>query len=114
MSPDLIRYKFIEEFGRVEYKEFVLSLYEAFPLRDKLFFWQEQLIEKIFNDLNIPQPTIEEVYSIFNCCPIHDAKLNADIVPIIDGNNLGWALSYRVKKTFPNGKRNCTKGSGPF
>ncbi len=102
MSPDLIRYKFIEKFGRVEYKEFVLCLYEAFPLRDRLSFWQEQLIEKIFNDLNIPQPTIGEVYSVFNYCPIHDVKLNADIVPIIDGNKMDSALSHREEeKRYP-------------
>jgi hypothetical protein len=86
MEPEIIREQFIEYFGFDQYKMFVLTLYEAFPLRDKLFIWQDQMLEKFCEQLKIEQITYEEIYLIFNTCPLHRVQLKKDIVPIVDGN----------------------------
>jgi len=66
MEPEIIREKFIEYFGFDQYKKFVLSLYEAFPLRDRFLFWQEQMLKKFCEQFKIKQITYEEVHSIVN------------------------------------------------
>ena len=102
MSLDIIRKKFIENFGREKYKEFVLTLYESFPIRTKLFFWQEQLITKLSLELNRQQIDIEEVFSIFNHCPIHDVELKEDTVHIVNGLNYeGDSLTDKELELFP-------------
>jgi len=93
MSSNIIRKKFIENYGREKYKEFVLTLYESFPIRTRLFFWQEQLINKLSLELHLQQIDIEEVFSIFNHCPIHDVKLKEDTVCIVDGSNIQRDIS---------------------
>jgi len=87
MEPAIIRKQFVEVFGFEKYKQFVLTLYEAFPVRDRLFFWQEQMLKNLSEHFNIRPITYEEVYLIFNQCPLHNAELKRDIVPIVDGNN---------------------------
>lgn len=102
MTSDSIRHSFIETFGDEKYEEFVLSLYEAFPLREKLLFWQDKLLDGFFKDLNIQRPILEEVYSIFGHCPMHDTALKKDNVPIINGNAYTDHLTLREeRKLFP-------------
>jgi hypothetical protein len=102
MSFDHIRDKFIEKFGKAKYEEFVLSLYESFPLIERLLFWQERLLEELCYDLSIPKPKVEEVYSIFNRCPIHNVELKQDTVLIINGNGYKPSFSLKEdKKLFP-------------
>ena len=94
MPFDVTRIKFIEYVGKEKYKDFVLTLFEAFPIRDRLFLWQEQLLVKFSSDLNLPSIKFEDVYSIFNHCPIHDIELKEDTVPIIDGSNIKSVIPY--------------------
>lgn len=94
MEPKDIRAKFIEIYGYDKYKELVLSLYQSFPLINKLAFWQEQLLNNLSSNLNRQNFKISEIFSIFNHCPIHDQILKEDIVPIVDGN------SYQVELLF--------------
>lgn len=94
MSSDFIRKKFIEIFGREKYKEFILTLYESFPIRNKLFFWQEQLLIKLSLELNRKQIDFKEVFSIFNHCPIHNVELKKDTVPIRNGVNIIRDISF--------------------
>lgn len=88
MTPETIRSKFILKYGSSKYIEFVLSLYEAFPFRSRLFYWQEQLMESLFAELSVITPTVQEVYSIFSHCPIHNIQLKTDIIPVVNGNVL--------------------------
>jgi len=64
MPFDVTRIKFIEYVGKEKYKDFVLTLFEAFPIRDRLFLWQEQLLVKFSSDLNLPSIKFEDVYSM--------------------------------------------------
>jgi hypothetical protein len=100
MENDLIRKKLIELFGNEKYVEFVLSLYESFPKRDRLFFWQEQLLAEFNKYLNHKQLDYEEVYLIFNFCPIHDLELGKDFVPVINGNRFKSDISSLDEKKF--------------
>jgi len=102
MEHDFIRNKFIEMFGEEKYVEFVLSLYESFPLREKLFFWQGQLLKELCNDLKLHSINFEETYMIFNHCPIHDMELKSDFVPVLNGNRFENPISpFEEKKSFP-------------
>jgi hypothetical protein len=115
MSSNGIRSEFIEKFGKAKYDEFVLSLYEAFPLRERLFFWQEKLLEQLFNYLGIPLPTLKEVYSIFNHCPIHDIELKEGNVPIINGNDRKYNfLLIEQIKLFPLANINAPRDLDRF
>jgi hypothetical protein len=102
MLPDFIRFKFMEKYGDVKYKEFVLSLYLHFPRRDTLLFWQERLIKELLIELGIQEIEIEEIYNVFNHCPVHDIELLKDNVPIVDGveyiDPINWGLQ---EKLFP-------------
>ncbi len=98
MEFDTTRKKFMEFVGKEKYIEFVLTLYETFPLRDKLFFWQEQLLKKFSNEFNLRTIEFNELYSIFNNCPIHDNVLKEGVVPIIDGNTYKPVLPYEKEK----------------
>jgi hypothetical protein len=102
MENDIIRKKFIEVFGNDKYVEFVLSLYESFPKRDRLFFWQEQLLIELSKYIENKQLIHKEIYSIFNHCPIHDKELIKDLVPVINGNRYKSHISsLDEKKLFP-------------
>jgi len=98
MTSDVIRLKFITKYGEDKYQEFVLSLYEAFPRPDSLKFWQEKLINELIKELNFHQLSLEEVYNIFNYCPIHNVELLGDNVPIINGMELKEPLDFNLRK----------------
>ena len=100
MSIEDIRKEFLKFVGIEKYEHFVLTLYESFPLRDKLFFWQEQLLSDFSNEFNITPISFENVHQIFNYCPIHEFELKKDTIPIIDGNNVVTKLSYKREKEF--------------
>ena len=102
MSPKQVQNNFIEFYGKEKYIEFVLSLYEAFPLRDELFFWQEKLLNNFSEHFRLPKIGIKTVHSNFNCCPLHNTELEKDIVPIVDGNGYQPVLPYSEGvKVFP-------------
>ena len=65
-----------------------MTLYEVFPLREKLFFWQEELLHNFSQENNIERIRYKNVYEIFNHCPIHDFELKKDTVKIVDGNDV--------------------------
>ena len=98
MSPLTIRNKLIAQLGQDKYKELVLSLYEEFPLRTKLLFWQERLINEVFKELDIAWDNVAQLFSIFNHCPLHHLELRKDNVPIVDGNTYQSALTLREEK----------------
>jgi hypothetical protein len=86
MQPDIIRIRFIEKFGLAKYIEFVLSLYESFPRRNTLFYWQENLIKELSTGFSIEINGLDELYKIFCYCPIHNIELLNEDVPVVDGN----------------------------
>jgi hypothetical protein len=100
MSSEQIRKKFIQKFGKGKYEEFVVSLYDSFPLRDRLFFWQEKLLERLFKELAISVPSVKEIYFIFKYCPIHDLELKTDNVSIINGNNYSPNFTLQEEKSY--------------
>src|SRR5690606_36199398 len=85
-----------------KYEHFVLTLYEAFPLRDRHFFWQEQLLTEFSTQFNIEPINIENIHMIFNHCPILNSGLKNDTVPIVDGNKMDYKIPYeKEKRIFP-------------
>ncbi len=86
MDRKTIREKFVEMYGQEQYNRFVLTLYDSFPLRDKLFYWQEQMLNDFCEEINLEMIDYENTYSVFNQCPLHGDELNMEIVPIVDGN----------------------------
>lgn len=88
MSIPEIRQRFKEFIGNEKYVHFVLTLYESFPLRDKLFFWQEQLLSDFSNSFDFEPIGIDEIYDVFDQCPVHNCTLKNDTVPIVDGNGI--------------------------
>ena len=102
MKLELIREKFIEMYGTEKYKEFVLTLYEAFPLRERLFFWQEEMLNNFCKHFNIGHIDYEKTYSVFNYCPVHNVKLEKDIIPIVDGNSLEVGKKREYLNPFAN------------
>lgn len=62
MSAKEIRKEFEEFVGNEKYKHFILTLYEAFPLRDKLFFWQEQLLTDFSTIFDIEPISFQNIY----------------------------------------------------
>jgi hypothetical protein len=93
MTNNNIRKEFANNIGKEKYIHFVLTLYEAFPLRNKLFFWQEQLLSNFSRKFDIPQISVSNIYEIFNHCPIHDYELIKDTVPVVDGNRANTNLT---------------------
>lgn len=102
MTIEEIRVEFEKFIGNEKYIHFVLTLYEAFPLRNRLFFWQEQLLEDFTHKFDLEIIEFKKVHQIFNHCPIHNYQLKSDNVPIVDGNEINSKISYeRAKELFP-------------
>ena len=102
MSSNFIRSKFIEKYGVNKYEEFVLSLYQSFPLKKSLVFWQEKLLKELCKDLDIPLIEQENVHRVFNSCPKHNIELEKDNVLIVDGNKIADHIQYNIeRKLFP-------------
>lgn len=98
MTSNFVRSKFIEKYGEAKYKEFVLSLYDIFPRADNLLFWQEKLIVELTKELGLSQPNTDDVFNIFNYCPVHNVELLDDNVPIINGMELKEPLDINLRK----------------
>jgi|SRR5688572_3089260 len=110
MIAEQIRNAFKDFVGKEKYVHFILTLYEAFPLRDRLFFWQEQLLKDFSNEFGIKPIIIENIYQIFNHCPIHNYELKKDNVPIVDGNEITSNLPYQKEKDhFPMANLNAPR-----
>ena len=110
LTAEEIRKGFEKFVGNEKYNQFVLTLYEAFPLRDKLFFWQEQLLKDYSNEFNIEPIVFETVYEIFNHCPVHNYKLKNGNMPIVDGNKIVQRVSNeRAKEPFPMANFNAPR-----
>ena len=115
MSSDFIRLKFIDKYGKTKYIEFVLSLYDYFPRRDTLFFWQEKLINDLSNELGFKKIDIEKVYKTFNFCPLHDIELLKDNIPIVNGNNYKDPFDLTLRKQlFPLANTNAPRNLDQF
>ena len=109
-NKDQIRIEFKKFVGNEKYNHFILTLYEAFPLREKLFFWQEELLKNFSNEFDIEPILFENVHEIFNHCPIHDFELKKDNVKIVDGNDIIPKISYeREKELFPMANINAPR-----
>lgn len=98
MRSEEIRKKFKDFVGNEKYEHFVLTLYEAFPLRKRLFFWQEHLLTEFSIECNIEPINFENIHKIFNHCPIHDFELKKDTVLIVNGNEMVPKISYEEEK----------------
>ena len=110
MTAQEIRKEFKESVGNEKYNHFVLTLYEAFPLRDRLFFWQEELLGNFSNEYNIEPISFENIHKIFNHCPIHNFELKNDSVLIIDVNEIVPKISYeKEKEIFPMSNMNAPR-----
>lgn len=110
LTNEQIRTEFKKFVGNDKYTHFILTLYEAFPLREKLFFWQEELLNKFSQEYNIEEIEYKNVYEIFNHCPIHDFELKKDTVKIVDGNDITPKTSYeKEKKLFPMANINAPR-----
>ena len=110
LPPEEIRKEFAEFVGIEKYTEFVLTLYEAFPLRERLFFWQEQLLHDFSREMEMESIAFESVHAIFNQCPIHNYVLKNENVPIVDGNQIRSSVSYEEsQKTFPMANVNAPR-----
>lgn len=109
-TKNQIRKEFKKFVGNEKYNHFILTLYEAFPLREKLFFWQEELLKNFSNECDIEPIVNENVHEIFNHCPIHDFELKKDNVEIVDGNGISPKISYeREKELFPMANINAPR-----
>lgn len=100
MTSGELRTEFEKFAGLEKYIHFVLTLYEAFPLRKKLFYWQEQLLNDFSNKFVIEPITIESALVIFNHCPIHNYKLINEKVAIVDGNKIVQKVSYKTSQEY--------------
>lgn len=100
MTAEEIRVGFEKYVGSEKYNYFVLTLYEAFPLRSRLFFWQEQLLKEFTNEHDLDLIEFEDIHKIFNHCPVHNYVLKNDNVPIVDGNSINPNFSYEQEKEF--------------
>jgi hypothetical protein len=100
LKTEDIRIGFKEMVGNEKYIHFVLTLYEAFPLRNRLFFWQEQLLEDFTNKFDLETIEFGQVHEIFNHCPVHNYELKDDNVLIVDGNEINSKVSYEREKEF--------------
>ncbi|TSE03075.1 hypothetical protein [Aquimarina algiphila] len=110
MTEEQIRNGFEEFVGNKKYNHFVLTLYEAFPLRDRLFFWQKQLLKDFSDEFNIDPIMFENVHNIFNHCPVHNHELKNENVPIVDeGQILPEAFYKREKDFFPMANINAPR-----
>ncbi len=110
LSNEEIRIDFKEYVGIDKYKHFVLTLYEAFPLRERLFFWQEELLTKFLPKIDIEPINYENVHKIFDHCPVHELELQNDTVLIVDGNELVPKISYNRKmELFPMANINAPR-----
>ncbi|RZS93932.1 hypothetical protein [Aquimarina brevivitae] len=102
MTYEEIRIEFEKFVGNEKYNHFILSLYDTFPLKKRLLFWQESLLKDFFNKYDLETIEYEQIYRIFNRCPVHHYKLKHDTVTIIDGNEVNSTISYRKEKNlFP-------------
>lgn len=102
MTNEKIRSEFEKFVGNEKYKHFILTIYEAFPLRKRLFFWQEQLLKDFTNEFDLEIIEFSKIHEIFNYCPVHNYQLKSDNVPIVDGNEINSKISYeREKELFP-------------
>ncbi|MFD2566732.1 hypothetical protein [Pseudotenacibaculum haliotis] len=95
-----IRTEFEEFVGTEKYRHFVLTLYEAFPLRDQLFFWQEELLEEFSTHFKRHVIQHSEVHKIFNHCPVHKVQLKSDTVAIVDGSKASHRIPYSLQEEF--------------
>ncbi len=95
-----IRTAFEEFAGTEKYRHFVLTLYEAFPLRDQLFFWQEELLGEFSKHFKRHVIQHSEVYKIFNHCPVHKGQLKSDTVAIVDGSKASHRIPYSLQEEF--------------
>ena len=60
------------------------------------------MLKKFSEQFNLKQITHEEIYSVFNSCPLHQVKLKKDVVPIVDGNNhCDKVFNQTAKSIFP-------------
>lgn len=110
MTAKEFRIGFEKFVGNKKYTHFVLTLYEAFPLRNRLFFWQEQLLKDYTNKFDLEFINFSQVYQIFNHCPIHNYKLKNDNVPVVDGNIIKAKVPYkRQKELFPMANINAPR-----
>ncbi|WP_438423886.1 hypothetical protein [Aquimarina macrocephali] len=114
MTTEQIRNGFKKFIGDEKYNHFVLTLYEAFPLRGRLFFWQEELLKKFSNEFQIDQIEFENVYNIFNHCPVHNYELKNDDVSIVDGEILPEEFYQKEKNLFPMANFNAPRNLERF
>ena len=66
MTNEEIRSEFKKFVGNEKYKHFILTIYEAFPLRKRLFFWQEQLLKDFTNEFDLEIIEFSKIHKIFN------------------------------------------------
>lgn len=100
MTVEEIRIGFEKFVGNDKYVHFILTLYEAFPLRDRLFFWQEKLLKDFANKFDLKPIEFVQIHKIFNHCPVHSNELKIDTVPIVDGNEINSKISNEKEKEF--------------
>lgn len=100
MTTGEIRTSFEKYVGNDKYNHFILTLYEAFPLRNRLFFWQEQLLKEFTNEYDLELIELRQAHKIFNHCPVHNYELKNDNVPIVDGNSISSNFSNEKEKEF--------------
>ncbi len=102
LDNEHLRIKFINRFGAEMYRKFVLGLYGSFPLRENLFYWQEKLLADLMGEIKVGSIQSNEVYSIFDQCPVHHVQLQNDTVKIVDGTTYQTILPYgEVLELFP-------------
>lgn len=110
LTVEEIRIGFEKFVGNEKYNHFILTLYETFPLRERLFFWQEELLNDFANKFNLEPIEFRQIHKIFNHCPVHSYELKNDTVPIVDGNEINSKIiNEREKELFPMANINAPR-----
>ncbi len=102
MTKKEIRNELEQFIGTEKYIHFILSLYESAPRRERLLFWQEEILNEFTKSAQVEPIGFDSLYSIFNCCPIHKKTLKQEEVLIVNGNYNNSKIPYGIeKKTMP-------------
>lgn len=85
MDISVFRQAFRTHCGEEGANKFSSAFLHSFPFKQRLYFWQEQMLDGLCKAHGLPYPEPEALPALFNFCAIHGDDLLPDRVPIFYG-----------------------------
>lgn len=85
MNEADIRGEFEVALGIDRYRRFLEQLHGVCQVKQRLLYWQNEAWESFARRHNLAASGFAEVHELFCYCPAHQAKLQRDVVAVING-----------------------------